>query len=82
MSKVKWITYLSATSVYGDHKGEWVDESSETKPTSLNGIARLAAENSWLSLKVNKNLPVQIFRLSGIYSNENNILTRLKVRNC
>ena len=34
-SKVKWITYLSATSVYGDHKGEWVNENSETKPTSL-----------------------------------------------
>ena len=76
-SKVKWITYLSATSVYGDHKGQWVDENSETKPTSPNGVARLKAENSWLSLKINKNLPVQIFRLSGIYSNENNILARL-----
>ena len=32
-SKVKWITYLSATSVYGDHKGQWVDENSETTPT-------------------------------------------------
>ena len=31
-SKVKWITYLSATSVYGDHKGEWVNENSKTKP--------------------------------------------------
>jgi nucleoside-diphosphate-sugar epimerase len=78
-SKVKWITYLSATSVYGDHKGEWVDENSKTKPTSLNGIARLEAENSWLSLKVNKDLPVQIFRLSGIYSKESNILSRLKL---
>ena len=29
---IKWITYLSATSVYGDHKGEWVDEKSETLP--------------------------------------------------
>jgi hypothetical protein len=77
-SKVKWITYLSATSIYGDHKGEWVDEDSKTKPTSKNGIARLAAESSWLSLKMNKNIPVQIFRLSGIYSNESNTLTRLK----
>jgi len=76
--KPKWITYLSATSVYGDHKGEWVSEESITKPTSLNGVARLEAEKSWLSLKINKNLPVQIFRLSGIYSNENNILVRLK----
>ena len=77
-SKVRWITYLSATSIYGDHKGEWVDEDSKTKPTSKNGIARLAAESSWLSLKMNKNIPVQIFRLSGIYSNESNTLTRLK----
>jgi len=78
-SKVKWITYLSATSVYGDHKGDWVNENSETKPMSSNGIARLKAENSWLSLKMNKNFPVQIFRLSGIYSNERNILIRLKL---
>ena len=80
-NKVKWITYLSATSVYGDHNGEWVDEKSETKPSSNNGIERLKAENYWLSLKEKKNLPLQIFRLSGIYSNENNILFRLKSGN-
>ncbi|MDC6470249.1 oxidoreductase [Candidatus Pelagibacter sp.] len=78
-SKVKWITYLSSTSVYGDHKGEWVNENSQTKPTSFKGISRLRAENLWLSLQINKNLPVQIFRLSGIYSNEKNVLVRLKL---
>ena len=77
-SKVKWITYLSATSVYGDHKGEWVNENSKTNPISNKGVARLKAENSWTSLEKNKKLPVQIFRLSGIYSNEKNILVRLK----
>ena len=77
-SKVKWITYLSATSVYGDHKGEWVNENSKTNPISNKGVARLKAENLWISLEKNKKLPVQIFRLSGIYSNEKNILVRLK----
>ena len=77
-SKVKWITYLSATSVYGDHKGEWVNENSKTNPISNKGVARLKAENSWASLEKNNKLPVQIFRLSGIYSNEKNILVRLK----
>ena len=77
-SKVKWITYLSATSIYGDHKGEWVNENSKTNPISNNGIARLEAENAWVSLEKNKKIPVQIFRLSGIYSNEKNILIRLK----
>ena len=76
---IKWITYLSSTSVYGDHKGVWVNESSKTKPTSFNGISRLKAENSWLSLQMNKHLSVQIFRLSGIYSNKKNILVRLKL---
>ena len=77
-SKIKWITYLSATSVYGDHKGEWVNENSKTNPISIKGIARLKAENTWLSLEKNNKLPVQIFRLSGIYSNEKNILVHLK----
>ena len=75
---VKWITYLSATSVYGDHKGEWVNEESKTKPVTSNGIDRLSAEKLWLSLNLNKKIPLQIFRLAGIYSNESNILARLK----
>ena len=76
--KVKWLTYLSATSVYGDHKGEWVDEKSKTNPTSSTGIQRLKAEQSWMELAKNQNLPIQIFRLSGIYSHESNVLKRLK----
>jgi len=80
-SSPKWITYLSATSVYGDHKGEWVNEESETKSTSANGIDRLAAEKSWMLFAANSKLPFQIFRLSGIYSNQRNILARLKSGN-
>jgi nucleoside-diphosphate-sugar epimerase len=77
-SKFKWITYLSATSVYGNHNGEWVDENSETKPTSPNGIERLKVEKEWMELARKFDLPFQIFRLSGIYSNQYNILKRLK----
>ncbi len=76
-SKTKWITYLSATSVYGNHDGEWVDEGSETKPTSINGVKRLQTEKLWLKFSDENNLPLQIFRLSGIYSDKNNILKRL-----
>ena len=76
--KFKWITYLSATSVYGNHDGAWVNEESNTSPTSINGIERLQAEKSWMKLAEENNLPLQIFRLSGIYSNQHNILKRLK----
>ncbi|MDA7606253.1 NAD-dependent epimerase/dehydratase family protein [Pelagibacteraceae bacterium] len=80
-SNLKWITYLSATSVYGNHNGNWVDENSKTNPTSTNGIDRLSVEKSWLDLVERKNLPLQIFRLSGIYSNHNNILAKLSEGN-
>ena len=77
--KFKWITYLSATSVYGDHRGEWVDETSKTNPTSINGIQRLKVEKNWIELSQQYNSPLQIFRLSGIYSNQYNVLKRLKI---
>ena len=80
-SASKWITYLSATSVYGNHNGNWVDENSRTNPTSINGIDRLNAERSWLNLAERKSLPLQVLRLSGIYSNQNNILAKLKTGN-
>tara|TARA_Y100000996_G_scaffold412603_1_gene399096 strand:- start:2577 stop:3452 length:876 start_codon:yes stop_codon:yes gene_type:complete len=76
-SKIKWITYLSATSVYGDHKGNWVNELSQTKPTSFNGSERLKVEQEWLKLANKKKLPFQIFRLSGIYSDKYNAIQRL-----
>ena len=72
--KLIWLGYLSSTSVYGNHDGEWVTESSNTNPTSDAGINRLHAEKKFLQT----NLPVRIFRLSGIYSKERNVLDRLK----
>ena len=74
----KWVTYLSATSVYGNHQGEWVNELSKTNPTSSNGVDRLNAERAWLNFANKQNIPLQIFRLSGIYSDRKNILIRLK----
>ena len=56
-----------------------MNEESVTKPTSQSGINRLKAENTWINLSNKINFPVQIFRLAGIYSNEFNILKRLKI---
>ena len=78
-SKFDWITYLSATSIYGNKNGEWVDENTNPNPTSSRGIARLNAEKAWLEYFKNYKIPIQIFRLAGIYSNENNVLKRLKL---
>ena len=78
--QANWITYLSATSVYGDHNGKWVEENSKVNPLTENGKSRLNAEKAWINLAKKKNLPIQIFRLSGIYSQERNILKKIKSR--
>ena len=78
-NKFDWVAYLSATNVYGDQKGQWVDENAKLKPTSKRGIARLNAETGWLKYYKDFKIPIQIFRLSGIYSNESNIINRLKM---
>ena len=79
LNKSKWITYLSSTSVYGDHKGNWVDENSKLIPNSKKAKIRLEIENKWKDLS--KNYPIQIFRLAGIYSKEENLITRIKKSN-
>ncbi len=79
LNESKWITYLSSTSVYGDHNGAWVDEESQLVPSSEKGKIRLEIENRWKILS--KDYPIQIFRLAGIYSKENNLITRIKKNN-
>ncbi|WP_010299637.1 SDR family oxidoreductase [Candidatus Odyssella thessalonicensis] len=60
---IKWIGYLSATSVYGDHHGNWIDENTPAMPCSPRGHYRLTAEQHWQQL----GFPLSILRLSGIY---------------
>jgi nucleoside-diphosphate-sugar epimerase len=62
-----WLGYLSTTGVYGNRDGGWVDESSVLQPSGARGRCRAAAEAAWLDLWRGRNLPVQVFRLAGIY---------------
>ena len=60
----EWVGYLSTTGVYGDHGGDWVDETIPLKPSTKRGIARVQAESAWAAIP---DLPLHIFRLAGIY---------------
>lgn len=74
LTQLKWAAYLSATSVYGDAHGAWVDEVDTCKPASERGKQRLLAEKAWRQ----SGLPVEIFRLAGIYGPARNIISRLR----
>ena len=67
LKNLRWIGYLSTTSVYGDRSGGEVDETSELRPSTIRGTRRKLAEEQWLSLYKTYGLPVHIFRLAGIY---------------
>lgn len=60
-----WLGYLSSTGVYGDTKGQTVDETALLHPTSDHAKRRVMAEREWLDLA--RALPVHVFRLAGIY---------------
>jgi len=67
LSSASWVGYLSSTSVYGDRGGDWVSESDAIEPDQPKAIARAEAERAWLSLHRLQGVPVQAFRLAGIY---------------
>jgi len=60
---LEWIGYLSTTGVYGNTKGDWVTETDEPNPIQKRSHSRFNCEKKWIS----SGLPVQIFRLPGIY---------------
>ena len=73
---LRWLGYLSSTSVYGDAGGAWVDETTRgLAPTAPKAVARLDAENAWRAFfagrrgagREGKGTLLRVFRLGGIY---------------
>ena len=60
---LEWVGYLSTTGVYGNAKGDWVSEIDKPNPFQIRSFKRLNCEKEWIE----SDLPVQIFRLPGIY---------------
>ncbi len=80
-SKFKKLIYLSATSVYGNHNGKWVNENSKLKGRTKFGLGRKIVEKAWLKFRDSNNLDINILRVSGIYSKENNVLKKISRTN-
>ncbi|MEQ9520363.1 MAG: SDR family oxidoreductase [Parvibaculum sp.] len=75
---ISWIGYLSTTGVYGNKDGELVTEDDPVSPSSERGKRRAQAEADWLALGRRTGIPVQIFRLPGIYGPGRNQIATLR----
>ena len=73
---LKWVGYLSTTGVYGNTYGDWVSEKDQPNPFQERSQRRLNCEKEW----INSNLPIQIFRLPGIYGPGRSTLEAIKTR--
>ncbi len=74
----KKLIYLSATSVYGNHNGRWVNENSKLKGKTKFGKRRIKVEKRWKNFERKTNKDINILRVSGIYSKENNVINKIK----
>jgi nucleoside-diphosphate-sugar epimerase len=75
---LRTVVYLSTVGVYGDHGGEWVDETTPPKPSSTRSRARLDAERAWQKLGARRDAAIVILRLAGIYGPGRNALVQVK----
>jgi len=69
-----WVGYLSTTGVYGNTNGNWVYEKDQPNPLQKRSFNRLNCENEWIL----SGLPIQIFRLPGIYGPGRSTLETIK----
>ncbi|TCS60658.1 SDR family oxidoreductase [Varunaivibrio sulfuroxidans] len=75
---LRWVGYLSTVGVYGDAGGGWVDEDAPVRPTQTRSHWRALAEQQWRDLHDRFALPVDIFRLAGIYGPGSSVLSKVR----
>ena len=61
------LVLLSTTAVYGDCKGEWIDETHPVNPQTARGRRRLDAEQAARDWSEKTGVPIVILRVGGIY---------------
>jgi nucleoside-diphosphate-sugar epimerase len=76
-SEIKWIGYLSSTSVYGNYDGKKVNEESDLKFSNSTANIRYKGEKDLLDFGKKYSIPIEIFRVSGIYGEHRNTIKQI-----
>ena len=65
--RVGRLVACGTTGVYGDHGGDWVDETTMPIPTTDSGLVALDAERVVAEFRERSNIPAIVLRLAGLY---------------
>ena len=74
------LIYVSTSGVYGDCKGDYVDETRILAPTNPRAHRRMDAESQLRAWGVHQNVQVTILRVPGIYASNRIPIERLKAK--
>lgn len=66
-NRTRRLVYAGSTGIYGDHRGEWIDEQAAPDPQTGSGKACLQAEDVLREFSREYSYPVTILRYSGLY---------------
>lgn len=72
------IVLISTTGVYGDSKGEWIDEKTPLKPQADRAIRRASAEQILQNWADESGCEIMILRVPGIYAEDRLPLARIE----
>ncbi|MEN9944702.1 MAG: hypothetical protein RLY18_660 [Pseudomonadota bacterium] len=75
---VRRLVYISTTGVYGNRNGDFVDETSQLKPTSPRAKRRVDAEQTLRFWAASQGVALTILRVPGIYGPNRLPIERLK----
>ena len=74
-----WVGYVSSTSVYGNHDGEWVNETSQIKcQPGSKGELYHRAEEEWRNAGETSGWKVNVFRCAGLYGDGRSAMHTLR----
>jgi nucleoside-diphosphate-sugar epimerase len=72
------IIYISTTGVYGDCKGEWIDETRPLRPQSARAKRRVHAERQLRAWGLENCVDITVLRAPGIYAEDRLPVDRLR----
>lgn len=76
-----WVGFVSSSSVYGNHDGQWVSEDSAINcAAGSKGELYFRAENEWREASSGRGWRLNVFRSAGLYGDNRSILHTIRKR--